>query len=264
MFKLLISTITLVLCVTGWASAADLTSPPVAPLAVPGPGYDWTGFYAGGNIGFGTDRYTFPYGFQGPGVPYFPGRATIVSNGPIGGGQFGYNYQFAWKGVLGIDIEAEDSGVGGNKRIVGPSTWGDISTNVHYYGAFRARFGYAFDRFLIIDNVMVYIAMGGAFGSFSDNTAVAVGPAFVGYNQTTTRFEVSKGVGSLGVGLAHPVTPNLSVFIDYRYTALGPEWAHGRQIDIYEPGGVTAATFGTRCMYHLIRVGANWKFDFGL
>ncbi len=90
-----------------------------------------------------------------------------------------------------------------------------------------------------------------------------VEPAFISYNQSTTRFEVSKAVGSLGIGAAHPITPNLSVFIDYRYTALGPEWAHGRHIDITLPDN-TAATFRTRCMYHLVRVGANWKFDLSM
>lgn len=134
--------------------------------------------------------------------------------------------------MLGIEVEAEASGVGGNLKITGPSTSGDISTKVSLYGAFRARFGYAFERFLVLDNVMIYIALGGAFGSFSDKMEAEVGPAFISYNQSTTRFEVSKAVGSLGIGAAHPSTPNLSVFIDYRYTALGPEWAHGRQIDI--------------------------------
>ena len=132
------------------------------------------------------------------------------------------------------------------------------------YGAFRARFGYAFDRFLLLDNVLVYLALGGAFGSFTDHMAVQVGPAFISYDQSTTRIRVSKAVGSLGIGAAHPITPNISVFVDYRYTALGPQWAHGRQIDVQLPDGVTEASFGTRAMYHLVRVGANWKFDLGI
>ncbi len=169
-----------------------------------------------------------------------------------------------WKVVLGIEVEAEASGVGGNLKFTGPSTSGDISTKVNLYGAFRARFGYAFDRLLVLDNVLVYIALGGAFGSFSDHMGTEVGPAFIGFNQSTTRIQISKAVGSLGIGAAHPITPNLSLFVDYRYTALGPEWAHGRQIDVRLPDGVTAGSFGTRAMYHLVRVGANWKFDLGI
>lgn len=59
MLKLPIATITLVLGANALASAADLPPQTVAPLTSPVPAYDWTGFYAGGNIGFGTDRYTF-------------------------------------------------------------------------------------------------------------------------------------------------------------------------------------------------------------
>ena len=264
MLKLSIATITFLLSTSVLASAADLPPQTIAPLASPGPGCDWTGIYAGANVGFGTDRYTFPYGLQGPGVPFFAGRGTIVSNGPIGGVQIGYNYQTSWKVVLGIEVEAEASGVGGNLKFSGWSTSGDISTKVNLYGAFCACFGYAFDRLLVLDNVLVYIALGGAFGSFSDHMWAGVGPAFISFDQSTTRIQVSKAVGSLGIGAAHPITPNLSLFIDYRYTALGPEWAHGRQIDVRLPDGVTAASFGTRAMYHLVRVGANWKFDLGI
>lgn len=155
------------------------------------------------------------------------------------------------------------SGVGGHLHVIAPFTSGDISTKVNLYGAFRARFGYAFDRFVVLDNVMVYIALGGAFGSFSDKMAAETGPAFISYNQSTTRIQISKAVGSLGIGAAHPITPNISIFVDYRYTGLGPEWAHGRQINVSLPND-TAASFGTRAMYHLIRVGANWKFDLGM
>lgn len=263
MFKLPAATIALVLGTSVLASAADLPALTPAPLTSPEPAYSWTGLYAGANVGFGTDRYTFPYGFQAPGFEFVPRRGTIVSHGPIGGVQFGYNYQTPWNVVLGIDVEAEGSGVHGNLN-TGPFTPGIISTKVNLYGAFRLRFGYAFDRLLLLDNVLIYIALGGAFGSFSDHVAVQAGPAFIGYDQSTTRIQMSKAVGSLGIGAAHPITPNISVFVDYRYTALGPEWDRTRQINIRLPDGVTAGSFGTRAMYHLVRIGANWKFDFGM
>jgi outer membrane immunogenic protein len=245
------------------AFAADLPSraPPPPALATPEPIYSWTGFYAGVGAGFGTDRYTFPYAFGSAPTGVFAGRGTIVSHGFIGGGQVGYNYQTPWNIVLGIEVEAEASGVGGHLPIAGPGVFGDVNTKVDVYGAFRARFGYAFNRFIFIDNVLVYVAAGGAFGSFRDNMTVAVGPNFLGYSQHTSRIEISKSVGSLGIGVAHPITPNLSAFIDYRYTALGPEWGRGRQISVNAP--FAAGTFGTRAMYHLARVGLNWKFSFG-
>jgi hypothetical protein len=68
---------------------------------------------------------------------------------------------------------------------------------------------------------MIYIALGGAFGSFSDKMEAEVGPAFISYNQSTTRFEVSKPLGALA-SEQRIRSPQIS---------LGPEWAHGRQID---------------------------------
>ena len=37
----------------------------------------------------------------------------------VGGAQIGYNYQTPWRVVLGIEVEAEASGVGGNLKITG-------------------------------------------------------------------------------------------------------------------------------------------------
>jgi outer membrane immunogenic protein len=245
----------------GSALAADLPSRKAPPeLFSPAPAYSWTGFYAGVNAGFGTDRYTFPYAFGSAATGVFAGRGTIVSHGPIGGVQVGYNYQTPWNIVVGVDVEAEASGVRGHLPISGPGVAGDIATQVNMYGAFRAKVGYAFDHFLFTDNVLIYIAMGGAFGAFQDKALVSVGGIPVNYYQHTSRIEVSKSVGSLGIGIAHPITPNLSVFADYRYTALGPEWGRGRQITVNLP--IAAGTFGTRAMYHLGRIGLNWKFDF--
>jgi hypothetical protein len=165
--------------------------------------------------------------------------------------------------VLGIEVEAEASGVGGNLKITGPSTLGDISTKVNLYGAFRARFGYAFERFLVLDNVMIYIALGGAFGPFSDKMEAEVGPAFISYNQSTTRFEVSKAVGSLGIGAAHPITPNLSMYLSI--TGIRPSDRNGRMDarsispyrkyrgDLRNPMYVSSGT----CR-------RDWKFDLGM
>jgi outer membrane immunogenic protein len=242
------------------ALAADLPArtPPVSVIA-PEPAFTWTGFYAGVNAGFATDRYTFPYAFGSAATGVWPGRGTIVSHGLIGGGQVGFNYQLPWNIVVGVDVEAEASGVTGHLPVNFPGIHGDIRTNVDLYGAFRAKVGYNFERFFFTDNVLVYLAMGGAFGSFRDRMYASVGPNPISYYQQTSRIAVSNAVGSLGIGVAHPFTRNLSAFVDYRYTALGPPRGAGRQVTVSTP--FAAGTFGTRAMYHLVRVGVNYHFD---
>jgi outer membrane immunogenic protein len=105
------------------ASAADL---PVKarPVAV-SPAYNWSGFYIGGNVGYGFGRVddessstlaatpavpgVLPAPLAGPiTIPFASSTRTAV-DGVIGGGQIGYNAQFnRW--VLGIeaDIQASD------------------------------------------------------------------------------------------------------------------------------------------------------------
>lgn len=77
------------------ASAADL---PVrtytkAPVYVD-PGFNWSGFYLGGNIGYSwgrsSDSETLSRLNTGVGLV-----TTTGSNDVIGGGQFGYNWQMS-------------------------------------------------------------------------------------------------------------------------------------------------------------------------
>src|SRR5258705_962440 len=122
MKKLLVGVLGVVSMATS-ASAADL---PVKarPLAV-SPAYNWSGFYIGGNVGYGFGRVdeessstlaatpavpgVLPAPLAGPiTIPFASSTRTAV-DGVIGGGQIGYNAQFnRW--VLGIeaDIQASD------------------------------------------------------------------------------------------------------------------------------------------------------------
>ena len=112
------------------AFAADLparvyTKAPVVPPAI----YSWTGFYIGGNVGYGWGRENDNGTFTGtssaqvvsavsglpvglpvvttlPTLPIF-GRSNV--NGVIGGGQAGYNWQFQnWLIGLEGDFQGSD------------------------------------------------------------------------------------------------------------------------------------------------------------
>ena len=88
--------------------------------AAPAPVFNWTGFYAGGHVG---------YGF---------GDSTVAGDdldGFLGGLQAGYNWQFSRNVVFGI--EADISGTDLNNGAF---------SHVDYLGTLRARLGYAWDR----------------------------------------------------------------------------------------------------------------------
>jgi outer membrane immunogenic protein len=95
-----------VLLIGGLAQAADL--PVKAPVykAAPVVPYSWTGFYVGGNIGYGLARNqtTLNDPLQLV-VPFFiPERFNLQPGGVIGGVQAGYNWQ-AGKWVFGLEID---------------------------------------------------------------------------------------------------------------------------------------------------------------
>ena len=113
---------TALVLLAGTASAADLaTRYPVKAAPIPVQVFSWTGFYIGGNVGWGWADNTYDYTpFAAPTYSYNPG----TSNGFTGGLQMGYNYQFVNNVVLGVETDFN---------------WADI---------IRARLGYAMDRFL--------------------------------------------------------------------------------------------------------------------
>jgi len=86
------------------ASAADILgkAPPLQPQA---PVYNWTGFYIGGNVGYGWSHRDFT-NTLGSTLGAVQRTATNSGSdsghGGLGGCQIGYNYQFSGNWVVGI------------------------------------------------------------------------------------------------------------------------------------------------------------------
>ena len=169
------------------AFAADLPVQP--PVYVP-PAFTWTGFYFGDNLGFGGDRFVYPFsaaavdgsaGFGGS-VSITSGGGTVNATGGIGGGPFGAS--------------------------------GEIGSTINYIGTVRARAGYAWDRFL------VYGTGGFAYGQVTSSASVTV--AAGGGGGSITGSETSGRVGwTVGGGFEYAITPNFTVKTEYLYVNLG-------------------------------------------
>src|SRR6516162_6583641 len=127
--------------VAGPAIAADLARPVHRrPVVVAAPVYTWTGFYVGGNVGYGwgdanTDLTANgnvtssagcvttgcpPLNIQVPASFAFATSNTARPNGVIGGGQIGYNYQFSPKWMLGFEADIQGSGERGSNTFFDP------------------------------------------------------------------------------------------------------------------------------------------------
>ena len=79
MKKLFLASVAIV-ALTSAAYSADLDVPPM-----PAPAYDWSGFYFGGNIGYGASSSNLAFAGDGWWSIGVPGRARIKSDGVVGG-----------------------------------------------------------------------------------------------------------------------------------------------------------------------------------
>jgi outer membrane immunogenic protein len=169
------------------ARAADLG--PMVTKAPPAPVYyNWTGFYAGVNLGgsWGHDTHDFfDDGFDGIGPSNHVMGMSDHVDGVVGGGQIGYNWQFApWFGwgtgtVLGLEADIQGTS---QKRTTdfaftdlavanNPDITGNVEDKLQWFGTVRGRIGVAFDR------VLWYATGGWAYGERQfDGTIAAFAP----------------------------------------------------------------------------------------
>ncbi|WP_262331707.1 outer membrane protein [Bosea sp. BH3] len=189
---LLASVAALGIVAAGAAAAADLPSrkgPVVAPVYVPA--FTWTGFYVGGNAGYGWGNVNAGNVFNG--------RTVSIGDmdGFVGGGQVGYNYQMG-QFVLGLEADIQ-----GADLSTGTNAFGD-SVSTDFYGTVRARVGVAFDRF------MPYVTGGWAYG----NVKTTIG----GLGSTD---KSHTGGYAIGAGLEYAFTNNIIGGVEYMYVDLG-------------------------------------------
>jgi outer membrane immunogenic protein len=100
------------------ALAADL---PVKAPPLPAPIYNWTGFYAGLNVGYswGRSSTVLAFGDTTTGGGLFGAASKFNMDGVIGGGQIGYNWQRdRW--VFGLEADIQGSDQKGSTSLVCP------------------------------------------------------------------------------------------------------------------------------------------------
>jgi outer membrane immunogenic protein len=203
--------------------------------------YDWTGFYIGGNLGFGFNRdLTIPS--AGP----LNEQARISPLGLIGGGQIGYNKQIGDFGlgnvVLGVETDFQGSGLNGN-RTCGVSNFcpsvGSVqySQQLNWFGTARGRIG------LATGSVLSYFTAGFAYGNVE--TGFTSGALQSSSSQTRTGWTIGSGVETALGG-------NWTGKIEYLYVDLGTQTG--------APGMPTVATFSSTVREQIVRAGLNYRF----
>lgn len=220
------------------AQAADLmrqrTSIPSAVLAPAPTVMPWTGFYVGAQIG---------YGFGGrfdTNTPAFGAAAPFSRNigqpaGIFGGVVGGYDWQVN-NFVFGL---AADMSVGDiRRRIIAGGLIGtpSVTGQLQWEGTVRARAGV-----LVAPDLLLYATGGLAFGQ----ARVTVPAAPLAQSNTHVGW-------TAGAGGEYRFSPNVSTFVEYRYTDLGRRNFFG-----------IAPSLQAGYEGHSVRLGLNYRFATG-
>ena len=156
------------------ASAADMAMRTKAPPIVVDPSYNWSGFYIGGNVGYGwgdADTSFNPLPSAAAFVNLAPTTLGPDPQGVIGGVQAGYNWQ-AGKFVVGLEADIQASDIHGT-AVVTPIIQNNgmpfpgagflsASQRIDWFGTVRARAG-----FTPVDRLLLYVTGGLAYGNVS-------------------------------------------------------------------------------------------------
>ena len=242
----------------GAARAADLPSTMQAPVfEPPPPEFNWTGFYLGIHAGGGVDHFAFPFIILVPGGRILQGTNGITATGPFGGLQAGFNYELPFFHIVaGVEIDNSASGIRGqtaaNGTLIftgGQQATATFGSKFEDFGTARLRLGYAWGRFL------PYFTCGFTYGTIDTFYSVDA-PGFVNAGSSTaTRSGIFPHVGAIGIGAEYAIDPHFTVKVEYLYDFINARWT------VFDPVPGSSIQFNTRTMYHIARVGLNYKFD---
>jgi outer membrane immunogenic protein len=210
---------------------------------------NWSGFYIGGNVGYGWGDGKTVFSSV-PTPDFLPFTHDTSPKGVIGGVQAGYNWQTGLF-LAGVEADIQASG------IKGAFTDGFNSTlaeqRLPWFGTLRARIGVT-----VAPELLVYGTGGLAFGrvqnSANDPSRNAGGviqfdaPASV--SKTTTGW-------AAGAGGEWMFARNWSAKIEYLHVDLGNTSVIGLDV----PADGFGVKYDFKNQYNIVRAGVNYHFN---
>jgi outer membrane immunogenic protein len=272
------------MALSGTVFAADLAAPPPPPVVPPPP--QWTGIYVGLNAGYtwsnnnsvatATANVATLPGFEPLGVTSAALATTSVPvkiAGFIGGGQWGYNYQFnRW--VAGVEGDFQGIATSNHTTtlfsqataVVGvtPFPTNQILTasrRLDWLGTDRVRLG-----FLIWPTFLVYGTGGLAYGETQASVAIGQTVVFPGFSPGAS-FGTSNHTlagWTAGGGVEWLFYPNWSLKVEYLYYDLGRvTFSMSPLVNSLTgiPSTVGGPIASTRFNGNIVRAGLNYHFN---
>ena len=227
------------------AAAADLFSnEPPPTVFVPTPAYNWSGFYAGGHVGWAWSANNFGVTdmFTGARIGGGTNDATTFH----AGGQVGYDMMFPSNIVVGARASASwGFGSSSTNTSASGATVASMSGTDDVGGDVNARLGYAIGDFLPY-------AMGGwAWTSGTSTRTQLVGTTGLATPGTVESANIFRNGWDIGGGLEYQVWSNWTVFGEYRYASFG-------SVNVVFPlaGRSTTSTLTANS----VTLGVNYRF----
>jgi outer membrane immunogenic protein len=258
------------------ADLAPLRMPPKAPVMAQASG-NWTGFYIGGNVGYGWGRYGASnatgtiVNTNGGSAPYGFNSVADHGNGVTAGVQAGYNWQIE-QAVLGIEADWQylnSKASTGNSAIsipafIGGNFSGSTSANTNWYATFRGRVGYAFGPALLY--ATGGIALAETKLSVNATGSIATGiflPITLGPLGSMNASESTVLIGyAVGGGLEYALGAGWTAKGEYLHMGFGTN-GYNLTGSLQSPAGLTgviATHVDIKQSFDIARVGVNYHF----
>jgi high affinity Mn2+ porin len=226
--------------------------PPAAPAT-----FDWTGFYAGGHLGYAAGFSNWAATQAGGAAPSLFGSLDLFQGYDLFKGtgsyllglQAGYNFMLPSRVVLGVEADVSfPSVLGASQAIASPLIGQAIYRDqVQMSGTLRGRIGYAPGNWL-------FYATGGFSYSFDEISRTQVSGAAVGGTAVAgtveNLFMVPRIGGAAGAGIEVALTPRWMARIEYLFTDYGSG-------SVNFPAG--AQRFTSDLAVHTVRIGLDYR-----
>jgi outer membrane immunogenic protein len=210
--KKLVLAASIVVLGTATASAADLAPRYYkAPPPMVSPLYNWSGFYAGINGGWGTSHNCWTRTATAGAAIAPVSEGCHDADGGTVGGQIGYRWQ-ASNWVFGLEAQGNWADFRGSNASL---LFGGVATNrtkIDAFGLFTGQVGYAWN------NVLAYVKGGAAV---TDNRYD--GLATISGLVTDTAGSNTKWGGTVGAGLEYGFAPSWSFAVEYDHLFMGTD-----------------------------------------
>lgn len=228
---------------------------------------DWTGVYVGGHLGYGVGEssggisLTWPHAGAAEKNELTNGWPKDLNpRGSSFGFQGGYNFQASSNFVLGAEFDYSklDMASSNNRRIVFAAS--GIATDIRNkldldnMLSLRAKAGYVYGQTLF------YVTAGWAWSKIEASSELFGEYSLSGNYSKEGRLSKTLDGYTVGLGLEHRFTQNLSIRGDYKYIDLGKV----NYATVNRPGGYNPYSWkesiSQDLQVHLFNIGLNYHF----